>query len=154
MKKKTSKKTHKKSNPPAQTILRIFTDGSGARPDGNGSAIAWLREGDDARHVESIGGLTNNQAEYRAIISALESVPVDSTVTILSDSQVVIYQIHGVYRVNSDSLIELRNRVNEIVILSNLTATFQWIPRTQNRADGLLKRTTKQTAPPKKALTA
>jgi ribonuclease HI len=153
MKKKTSKR-HKKSIPPAQTIERIFTDGSGARPDGNGSAIAWLRESDGASHVESISGLTNNQAEYRAIISALESVPLDSIVTIFSDSQVVIYQIHGVYRVNSDCLIDLRNRVNAIVTLRNLTATFQWIPRTQNRADALLRRNGKQASSPKRVLTA
>ena len=144
MKKKTLKKTHKKSNPPAQTILRIFTDGSGAGPDGNGSAIAWLREGDDARHVESIGGLTNNQAEYRAIISALEAVPAGSIVNIFSDSQVVVYQIRGVYRVNSDCLMELRNRVNEIAFLNNLAVTFKWIPRTNNRADALLRRNGKQ----------
>ena len=53
----------------------FHTDGSGARPDRKGSAIAWFREDTGEECVEAVDGLTNNQAEYRAIVSALQSVP-------------------------------------------------------------------------------
>jgi ribonuclease HI len=123
-----------------QQPIIFYTDGSGARPDGKGSAIAWTRVDTGEEHFESIDGLTNNQAEYRAIISALESVPTRSTVRILSDSQLVTYQILGKYRVNEEDLSELRNRVNQAIIARDLKATFEWIPRGQNRADKLLQR--------------
>ena len=124
--------------------FRIFADGSGSRPDGTGSAIAWMREDTGQTHVESIDKLTNNQAEYRAIISALEAVPQGSKLEVLADSQLVIYQILGTYRVNEEGLFDLRNRVIETVKARQLIATFRWIPRGQNRADKLLQRRSKQ----------
>lgn len=67
--------------------IRIYTDGSGARADGKGSGFAWLREDNGESHAEFVPGLTNNQAEYKAILSAFESVSKGSGVEILSDSQ-------------------------------------------------------------------
>ena len=45
-------------------VVRIYTDGAGKRPDGNGSGFAWVREDTRERHVERIPGLSNNEAEY------------------------------------------------------------------------------------------
>jgi ribonuclease HI len=123
-----------------------YTDGSGAHPDGKGSAIAWIREDAGEEHFELVEGLTNNQAEYRAIISVLDSAPSGQQVEILSDSQLVIYQILGKYRVNDPDLGELRNGVNQAVIARDLEVTFRWIPRGQNRADKLLQRQKSQTS--------
>ncbi len=53
-------------------VIRIFTDGSGSRPGGEGSGFAWLREGNGERRIVHEDHLTNNQAEYKAILSALE----------------------------------------------------------------------------------
>jgi ribonuclease HI len=127
-----------------ESAIRIFADGSGSRPDGTGSAIAWMREDTGQTHVESIDNLTSNQAEYRAIISALEAAPQGSTLEVLADSQLVIYQILWTYRINDDGLFELRNRVISTVTARHLAAIFRWIPRSQNRADKLLQRRSKQ----------
>lgn len=127
-----------------ENTFRVFADGSGSRPDGTGSAIAWMREDTGQTHVESIDKLTNNQAEYRAIISALEAVPQGSILEVLADSQLVIYQILGTYRINDEDLFELRDRVIETAKARHLVATFRWIPRGQNRADKLLQRRSKQ----------
>lgn len=50
-------------------------------------------------------GLTNNQAEYDAIIHALTIGSDDEKVTVVSDSEVVIKQINGEYRVKESELI-------------------------------------------------
>jgi hypothetical protein len=47
----------------------IHCDGAGSRPDGKGSGFAWIRPHTGERYVERVDGLTNNQAEYRALIS-------------------------------------------------------------------------------------
>lgn len=49
----------------------IYVDGAGCRPDGRGSGFAWIQPSSGEQHIEQIDGLTNNQAEYRALISAL-----------------------------------------------------------------------------------
>ena len=126
--------------PKTKQPIVFYTDGSGARPDGKGSATAWVREDTGEEHFESVDGLTNNQAEYRAIISALESCPSGLLVRILSDSQLVIYQIRGEYRVYDSNLANLRNVVNDAVLNRTLNVEFNWIPRGQNRADKLLQR--------------
>ena len=99
-----------------------------------------MRDDTGEEHFEPVDGLTNNQAEYRAIISAVESAPTGSNVKILSDSQLVTYQILGKYRVNDEDLSELRNRVNQAIIARDLKVTFEWIPRGQNRADKVFQR--------------
>ena len=137
MKRKKSKSIGKSKTQP---LIVFYSDGSGARPDGMGSAIAWFREDTGQEHVETVDGLTNNEAEYRAIISALQSAPPRSKVKIFSDSQLVIYQICGVYRINDPELALLRNSVNDAVLDRNLNVEFKWIPRSQNRADKLLRR--------------
>ncbi len=137
MKRKNSKSIGK---PISQLPIVFYCDGSGARPDGKGSAIAWFREDTGQEHAEAVDGLTNNEAEYRAIISALKFAPARSKITILSDAQLVIYQICGVYRINDPELAALRNSVNDAVFDKNLNVEFKWIPRSQNRADRLLRR--------------
>jgi ribonuclease HI len=143
MKRKKSKSI---GDPKTVQPIVFYTDGSGARPDGMGSAIAWVREDCGEEHFELVDGLTNNQAEYRAIISALESCPSGSLVKIASDSQLVICQIRGEYRVYDPDLADLRNSVNDAVLDRDLNAKFTWIPRSHNRADKLLQRK-KQRAP-------
>jgi ribonuclease HI len=120
--------------------IAIYTDGAGARPDGKGSAIAWVRKDTNESHVEMVDGLTNNQAEYRSILSALQTVPERSVVEIRSDSQVAVYQLSGVYGINIPALADLRDLINTVLTKRKLTATFTWIPRAQNHADKLLQR--------------
>src|SRR5271170_7881475 len=62
----------------------------GERPDGKGSGFAWIREDTGVQHIERIDGLSNNEAEYRAVISALKPIKPDSNVEILTDSLLVV----------------------------------------------------------------
>jgi ribonuclease HI len=118
--------------------IRIFTDGAGKRPDGSGSGFAWIREDTGLRHIEHVNGLSNNEAEYRAVISALKSVRPKSNVEILTDSLLVVSQLHGEYRILDPKLTKLAGEVKTIAEQKHLDLKLTWITRKQNLAGKLL----------------
>jgi ribonuclease HI len=91
---------------------KLFTDG-GARGNPGPAAYGYVIEADDgtvlAAHGEKIGVATNNVAEYRALIAGLAkavelAVP---ELEVVSDSELLVKQMTGVYRVKNDALREL-----------------------------------------------
>jgi ribonuclease HI len=90
---------------------------------------------DEKRLIEPVGSVTNNQAEYLALIKALRMVLEEKgrDVEVLSDSELLVKQIKGEYRVRNPSLQTLHR---EAVKLSCLFEKFSinWIPREQNLA--------------------
>jgi len=91
---------------------RLFTDG-GARGNPGPAAYGYVLEADDgtvlAAQGERIGVATNNVAEYRALIAGLEkalelAVP---EVEVVSDSELLVKQMRGEYRVKNAALQEL-----------------------------------------------
>jgi ribonuclease HI len=98
------------SEEPAIFILR--TDGA-SRGNPGPSAIGVVLEDDRGNVVEEIGArigtATNNQAEYQALITGLETA-LDRSVTnlrILSDSELLVKQLRQEYRVKNEQLKEL-----------------------------------------------
>ena len=86
------------------------------------------------RISQRIGTTTNNQAEYRAIIAALkEAIRLGAKqVDISSDSQLVVKQINGEYKVKKAALKPLYQQVKQLQgLLEGFTITN--IPRQQNR---------------------
>ena len=130
MKAQTRKKTDSK--------IRIFTDGAGCRPDGKGSGFAWLREDTGEREIVREDGLTNNQAEYRAVLAAVRSLEPGSNAEILMDSGNTCYQLRGEYRVRDPRLAKLHSEIYDLILKKKLTLTFTWIPRSINSAGKLL----------------
>jgi probable phosphoglycerate mutase len=91
---------------------RLSTDG-GARGNPGPAAYGYVLETDDgtvlAARGEKIGVATNNVAEYRALIAGLAkavelAVP---EVEVVSDSELLVKQMTGVYRVKNETLREL-----------------------------------------------
>ena len=80
-----------------------------------------------------IGRTTNNQAEYRAIIAALErAVRLGARQVYLnSDSELVVKQLNGEYRVKKAELKPLYQRARELQS-SFKNITIKHIPRQQN----------------------
>ena len=120
----------------------IFTDGA-AEPNPGPAAIGVIIKDEQGRLISSvsqpIGPATNNQAEYKAIIAALEEairLGVDQ-VDLRSDSELVVKQIKGQYRVKNASLKPLNKKIKQLQ--SQLQAfTIIRIPRQQNtEADSL-----------------
>ncbi len=82
---------------------------------------------------QCIGRATNNQAEYRAIIAALEEATRlgAKQVDIKMDSELVVKQINGEYRVKKATLKPLYQQVKQQQgLLEGFTITH--IPRQQN----------------------
>ncbi len=126
----------------------IFTDGV-AEPNPGPAAIGATIKDEQGRLItaisQGIGRATNNQAEYRAIIAALENAIKlgASQVDMRSDSELVVRQINGRYRVKNASLKPLYQKVKQLQSqLKGFTITH--IPRRQNtEADSLASKALK-----------
>ncbi len=91
--------------------LFVYSDG-GARGNPGPAAIGILilDENDKIieKHKECVGKKTNNQAEYLAIIKALEIAAKHSKkVHCYSDSELMIKQLHGEYKIRNEELQKL-----------------------------------------------
>jgi ribonuclease HI len=91
---------------------KLSTDG-GARGNPGPAAYAYVLEAEDgtvlAAHGEAIGTATNNVAEYRALVEGLRKaleLAVDE-VDVVSDSELVVKQMRGEYRVKNEALQQL-----------------------------------------------
>jgi ribonuclease HI len=98
---------------------RLFTDG-GARGNPGPAAYAYVLETDDgtvlAAHGEAIGVATNNVAEYRALVEGLRKaaeLQVDE-LEVISDSELLVHQMRGEYKVKKDTLRELWEEAGEL----------------------------------------
>jgi ribonuclease HI len=113
-------------------MVHIFTDGSA------GGRIAWLRQDTQERHVEDVPGVTNNEAEYLAILSALKPLPNGTHVEILSDSTICVMQLLGKYRVLEPRLGVFKQEIETLVVKKKLAFTPKWVSRRENLAGKLL----------------
>jgi ribonuclease HI len=94
---------------------RLSTDG-GARGNPGPAAYGYVLEADDgtvlAAHGETIGVATNNVAEYSALIAGLEKALELGVgeIEVVSDSELMVKQMRGEYRVKNEALRELSVR--------------------------------------------
>jgi len=91
--------------------VRLYTDG-GARGNPGPAAFGYVLEVDGtvlAAHGERIGVATNNVAEYRGLIAGLEKAVelALQEVEVISDSELLVKQMTGEYRVKNEALREL-----------------------------------------------
>ncbi len=109
-------------------IVRIYVDGSG---DGR---FCYYRE--DGREIgrRQIVGLTNIEAEYRAVLLALLHIPDNSKVIILSDSKIVVNQLNLEWYIKSNKLRELFDDIHAVIKDKKLKVDFKWLPRKHNKA--------------------
>jgi ribonuclease HI len=90
----------------------LYTDG-GSRGNPGPSAFAYVLEADDGTVLDSrgeaIGVATNNVAEYRALVAGLARAA-EAGVTeleVVSDSELLVKQMRGEYRIKNRALQEL-----------------------------------------------
>ncbi len=143
--KTVNQKTVPSPSPPsaiATGCYRLFTDGASRGNPGQAGAGAVLLSphGDEliARSAY-LGACTNNVAEYRALILGLdEALRLGcAELSIALDSELIVRQIQGRYKVKNESLLPLFQQVQER--LSRLRKwSIKHVPRAQNsRADQL-----------------
>lgn len=126
--------------------LHLFSDG-GSRGNPGKAAIACILEDPVrgevlAQHAETIGVETNNVAEYKALIAGLRlarSFQPNRLICHL-DSELVVKQLNGEYRVRMEALRPFIEEIRELA--ADLPdVVFVHIPRQDNhRADALVNK--------------
>jgi len=116
----------------------IYTDGAARGNPGPGAIGVVIK--DEAGAVaakisQRLGVTTNNQAEYQAIIAGLEKavgLGVKSA-DVKSDSELVVNQINGRYKIKNTGLRPLYQKV--VQLIGQLESfSISYIPRDQNKA--------------------
>jgi ribonuclease HI len=122
----------------------LYTDGASRGNPGLAGigAVLYRQVGGRLEEVDSvsetIGHATNNVAEYKAMLAGLRmAVPRDPALLIIrADSELLIKQLKGVYRVRNEKLQPLYLEAKRL--LRALPSRLEHVPREMNvRADEL-----------------
>ena len=114
--------------------VSIYVDGAGGPNSGYGYYVKETGES----FYEKKPDITNNQAEYLAMISALKKfVESNDDVTIYSDSKNTVSQLNHEFAINNEQLRILAREAWEL-IAKNSKIKLVWIPRKENLAGKML----------------
>jgi ribonuclease HI len=114
--------------------ISVYVDGSGGENSGYGFFVKETGES----FYEKKPNITNNQAEYLAIIAVLKKFTnFDDEIQIFSDSKNTVNQLNHEFAINNEQLRELAQESWSIMgKFSNLT--INWVPRKENLAGKML----------------
>ncbi len=120
----------------SKVIYTVHIDGaSRGNPGPSGAGVVIeTPAGEKIEKAEFLGERTNNQAEYEALIVALESLSElgARAVRILSDSELLVKQMRAEYRIKNQGLKPLFGRA--LSLLAELDSyEFELIERKRNR---------------------
>src|SRR5205809_3008816 len=96
---------------------------------------------------QPIGDRTNNEAEYYALLKALELIAEKATgkslgnigeALVRSDSKLVVNQVNGEWRVEGERLMELSSQAGEVIEKIG-SVRIEWVPREEDWAGLLLE---------------
>ena len=121
----------------------IHTDG-GSRGNPGPAAVGVVIEGEETgkkEYGEYIGETTNNEAEYRAVIFALKKLKQsigavkskDSNLEFYADSELVVNQLNGGYKLKEKNIQKFFIEVWNLKI-DFRQVSFKYIPREKNKA--------------------
>jgi ribonuclease HI len=126
-------------------LLRLYTDGASRGNPGPAGMGLVIEDGNGTRlwgGCRYIGEVTNNQAEYLALIEGLRKAAEwrPGRLEVMMDSELVVRQLSGRYRVRSPELKPLHDQAMAL-LRSFPTARVVHVPRERNRgADALANR--------------
>jgi ribonuclease HI len=117
--------------------LQIHIDGASRGNPGEAGFGIDVREADGSRTAELFGYLgqaTNNVAEYQALVHALEWAlrRGAQAVRVFSDSELVVKQMNGQYKVKHPAMIPLHRKASELLRRFS-SASIAHVRREQNR---------------------
>ena len=114
--------------------ISIYVDGAGGINSGYGYYVKETGES----FYEKKSDITNNQAEYMAIIAALKKFSTtDDEVTIYSDSKNTVSQLNHDFAINNEKLKELAREAWPIIAKYS-KLKIKWVPRNENLAGKML----------------
>ena len=151
-------------------VLKVFTDGGSKGNPGPSSIgiVLYLDNKKVFEHKESIGIATNNDAEYIALIRALEIIllsfrpnevsgeifkkSLDFTrddkknikkIEFNSDSRLMVNQVNGLFKVKNGKIKEYILKIRTLEMEINSPISYSYIPREKNTvADNLVNSVT------------
>ena len=115
----------------------IFTDG-GARGNPGPAASGVVISTPDGEVLEAfgryLGETTNNQAEYKAILFALQEAKKYSPkrIQFFMDSELTMKQLNGIYKMKNQDLKVIFDEIKEFA--SDYDTTYQHVYRKDNKA--------------------
>jgi ribonuclease HI len=128
----------------ANSSLTIFSDG-GSRGNPGPAACAYVIYRDDviiAKDAKYLGITTNNVAEYEGVLLALQYLVtsnLDTSVFFYLDSQLVVRQLEGRYKIKDEKLVKLAEQVQSLQRMHNLEIKWEHVLRNKNKiADALV----------------
>jgi len=100
--------------------LSIYTDGASRGNPGEAGAgvIIYNERGELVKKVKKyLGTTTNNVAEYRALILALQEALAlqGEVIHLFSDSELIVRQINGIYKVKDSKMKVLATEARELL---------------------------------------
>ena len=103
---------------PAKGTLRVNVDGGARGNPGPAAIAAVVQDGDGEvleERSETIGPATNNVAEYRALLLGIERAAAlgAKRLELIGDSELIVRQVKGEYKVKDEALRELHSKVRE-----------------------------------------
>ncbi|MDQ2742684.1 MAG: ribonuclease HI family protein [Chloroflexota bacterium] len=120
---------------PARKLI-VETDGACRGNPGLAGAGVIIKD-ENGANIETIGTFlgvtTNNQAEYRALIEGLEAVArhQPAAVTVRMDSELVVRQMTGIYKVRNPGILPLYSQAMALVNALP-SVSFEHVPREKN----------------------
>lgn len=132
--------------------IKIYSDGGSRGNPGQGAVGFVVYEGQKViyKKGEKIGHCTNNEAEYQAVLKALsyvESKISSGKIDFYLDSELVVKQLNGEYKVKDEKLKPLFLKIREKVITRGGLISFSHVLREKNKiADSLVNAALDSTA--------
>jgi len=115
---------------------QLYSDGaSRGNPGPSGAGALLINEkGEEFPLTFYLGIKTNNQAEYEALLLGLRELKKRGAqeVEVRADSELLIKQLNGIYRVKHENIIPLFQEAKEISKAFK-KISFQHIPREENK---------------------
>jgi len=115
--------------------IKVFTDGAcRGNPGPSGCGYVVYADGQEiASGTKFLGTATNNIAEYTAVIEALKDPLLKDmkTVSFYLDSELVVKQMKGEYKVKNEGLKPLKAEIENLI--KNKQVSFNHVPREQNK---------------------
>jgi len=108
--------------------MKVYTDGSG-----NGKYSFFIEETNETKFFIR-KDITNNQAEYLAVLEALKHTTGDTE--IYSDSELLVKQLKHEWSIKDDKLRKLTVKIWKM--MEKRKVNFVWISRERNKAGKLL----------------
>lgn len=113
----------------------IYVDGGGGAHSSYGYFVEQTQE---TKHILE-SGLTNNQAECKAILRALiDFEDEENEILIRSDSRNTVNQINHEFAINNEVLRDLIRQIWEVSGNMECKIYFEWVPRKENKAGKML----------------